>query len=90
MVFIGHFLILLIFILALYLLANYSSLRTEAKELTMLQENLKTYTDSKQIAYYSDLYTENLQAYNRRKHSIFSIVLIFFFKDLDQHFKPLD
>ncbi len=86
MVFIGHFLILLVFMLALYLLANYTSLRTEAKELAALQESLKTLTDPKQRSYYTALYNENREAYNQRKHSVFSIVLIFFFKHLDQDF----
>ena len=90
MVFIGHFLILLIFMLALYLLSNYSSLHSEAKELAALQESLKTITEVKQRTYYTHLYNENLDAYNRRKHSLFSVVLIFFFKKLDQTFEPLD
>ncbi|MCX7122338.1 MAG: hypothetical protein NTV32_01440 [Gammaproteobacteria bacterium] len=90
MVFVGHFLILLLFMLALYLLANYTSLRTEAKELAALQESLKTLTEGKERAYYLALYNENREAYNRRKHSVFSIVLIFFFKNLDQSFSRIN
>ncbi len=89
MVFIGHFLILLVFILLLYLLANYSSLRYEAKELAMLWDSLKGPLEPQQIKYYSSLYRENREAYQRRKASVFSKVLILFFKDLDQNFPTL-
>ncbi len=75
--------------LLLYLLANYSSLRSEAKELASLGESVKTMTDVKQREYYIDLYNENLNAYNQRKHSVFSVILIFFFKNLDQHFSSI-
>ncbi len=89
MVFIGHFLILLIFVLILYLLANYSSLRYEIKELIALQTTLKTLADSQQRAYYTTLYNENVAAYDQRKGSPFSRLLILCFPDLDQSFAPI-
>ena len=90
MVFIGHFLLLLFFMLLLYSLSNYSSLRYEIKELSALQTRLKTLSDPQQRQYYKNLYNENCEAYQRRKASIFSRGLIFFFKNLNQNFSRID
>ncbi len=88
MVFIGHFLLLLLSVVALYLLATYSSLRAEMAELKKMQERFQTLSDPKQIKYYQNWYSETCSAYERRKKSPFAKLLILFYKKLDQEFPP--
>lgn len=82
------------FMIILYLIATYTSLRHELSEVKRLevkvQKALQERVDEKQLAYYKKKYKNEVKRFMERKNSLMAKPILHFAKDLNQTISAFD